>query len=320
MVNTPNDVSISDFVRIKDAFAVPCCCVPGNHDVGGPATTNSLARYRQLVGPDYFPVRRPGCRFLMLDTQLFKWPLEGETAKQLAWLRAELADAKAGNEAVYVCVHIPLFLNSPDEAESWENLPTLSRLELLDLFRRHGVRAVLSGHEHRIMDNRDGGIRFVGGETTSTNFDGRPPGFRLWQISANSFSNSFVPLYRRKEVAPGPPPDPGSETGSVAMCRANLRFLDAVKEAAGMSGGLANGRTVSGEELSRWIKGGLASVKCPAGGEYRVNCLGEEPECSTAEHKLPNAYRFDEFSARAAAQKTFRSRMLTLGANMADHE
>lgn len=310
LVNTTNDVSFFDFAKIRNEFSVPCYCVPGNHDLGGCPTTNSLARYRKLFGEDYFTVRRPGFRFLMLDTQLFKWPLEGETAKQMSWLIEELKNAQAEHEQVCVCVHIPLFLGSPSEPERYMNLPPPIRRELLDLFRRYGVRAVLNGHTHCSLDKEDGGIRFVGGETTSTNMDGRPPGFRLWNISPGSLTNIFIPLYRRKETGRGMPPAPGSETGSVAICRANLRFLDAAKEALGMSGGMANGAAVRPEELSGWTSGGLASVKCPAGGEYRLNALGEDPECSLPEHRLPIAYQFDEFRARAASQKAFMGRML----------
>lgn len=258
MVNTPNDVSISDFTRIRSAFSVQCLCVPGNHDIGGQAiSTNSLAKYRKDIGEDYFSVRRQGVRLLVLDTPLLKWPVAGETEKQMQWLRSEFKAAQAGNEAVYVFVHIPPFMYRPDEPEGWHNLPPLRRAEVLDLFSKHGVRAVLAGHLHQVLDKKEGGVRYFAGETTSTNFDSRPPGFRLWQISGDSFTNTFIPLYRKKDMERGSSPVPGSETGSVAACRANLRFLDAAKEAVGMSGARPNGAAVSDEELSGWIRGGL---------------------------------------------------------------
>jgi len=63
------------------------------------------------------------------------------------------------------------------------NLPPAKRTELLDLFERRGVVAVLGGHAHRLIINDHKGIQLVNGETTSKNFDKRPLGFRLWHVA-----------------------------------------------------------------------------------------------------------------------------------------
>ncbi len=310
MVNTANEASLSDFIRIREAFAVPVLCAPGYHDVCGPVTNNLLETYRSRIGADYFSVRRSGLRLIILNTPLLKWPVAGETERQMVWLRSELKAAQSAKEAVYACVHVPPFVRTPDEPENWQNLPEPVRTELLDLFRSHGVRAVLAGHLHNVMDCQDSGIRFVAGETPSLNFDKRPQGFRLWKIAGDSFTNTFVPLYRKKDTGRGTTVATGPVSGPASECVGNLRFLDAAKEALGMSCGLTNGSAVAGDELSRWIRGGLDSVRCPAGGTYSLKTLAEDPVCSAGGHVLPSPYRFDEFRARAAVRNTFRDRLL----------
>jgi len=194
LVNSTNAVSIADFDRIKGAFTVPCYCVPGNHDVGNKPTLDSLARYRQAIGPDYCSVAYQGYRFILINTSLLKQDLDRETDKHLAWIKMELEDAAGKGETVYVCGHIPLFIKHPDEAEGYGNLPVQRRRELLSLFERYNVHAVLTGHAHGLITNRYAGIEFLSGEATSTNLDKRPVGFRLWTLSGTNSQSRFVPL------------------------------------------------------------------------------------------------------------------------------
>ncbi len=95
----------------------------------------------------------------------------------------------------FVVGHIPLFLKKPDEAEEYMNLPLAKRKELLSLFEKRGVVAVLGGHTHRLLINEHERIQFVNGETTSKNFDKRPFGFRVWHvIDPRPFKHVFVSL------------------------------------------------------------------------------------------------------------------------------
>jgi predicted phosphodiesterase len=75
------------------------------------------------------------------------------------------------------------------------NLPQTKRKALLDLFEEKGVVAVLAGHTHRLIINEYKGIQLINGETTSSNFDKRPFGFRLWHVTGERpFKHEFVPL------------------------------------------------------------------------------------------------------------------------------
>ena len=95
---------------------------------------------------------------------------------------------------VFVVMHHPLYVKEPDEKDSGVNLPLEKRKELLALFEKHGVVAVLTGHAHRIIINDHKGIQMVTGEATSTNH-GAKVGFRLWHIEGERpYKHESVPL------------------------------------------------------------------------------------------------------------------------------
>ena len=195
LVHDADDRSFADFKKIKAALAVPLYAVPGNHDVGAAPTGESLQKYRDEVGKDSYEVEHKGCVFVFVNTQLWKAPVEGESERQDAWLEHALEAAARKGSPVFIVGHHPLFLADPGEAEEYMNLPPAKRRELLDLFERCGVAAVLGGHTHRLVVNDYRGIQLVNGETTSRNFDERPAGFRLWHVGdAKPFRHEFISL------------------------------------------------------------------------------------------------------------------------------
>jgi 3',5'-cyclic AMP phosphodiesterase CpdA len=195
LVNKANDKSFADFNRIKTGFKIPCYCAAGNHDVENKPTAASLARYREKVGKDYYSVEHKGYTFVVANTQLWKAPLKGESEKHDAWFKQALADAKAKASPVVVVAHYPLFVEKPDEKEGYYNMPLKKRVELLQLCEDNGVVAFLAGHTHKLKIRSYKGIQMVNGETTSKNFDKRPMGFRLWEVSPKGeMAHRFVAL------------------------------------------------------------------------------------------------------------------------------
>lgn len=195
LVDIPDERSFADFITIKAEFTVPCYCAPGNHDAGSKPTQKSLQYYRKVVGKDYYSFEHEGCVFVIVNTELWKNPLEHESKKQDSWLETTLETAAKKGSRVFVIGHHPLFLKKADENELYYNLPVAKRRELLTLFEKQGVVAVLGGHTHKLLVNEYKGIQLVNGETTSKNFDKRPFGFRLWHIGdTRPFMHDFVPL------------------------------------------------------------------------------------------------------------------------------
>ncbi len=195
LVHNANDKSFADFKKIKAGLTVPCYCVPGNHDIGNKPTRESLRYYRRIIGKDYYSLEHKGYLFVFVNTQLWKTAMDGESQKHDAWFEKTIKAAANKKMPVFVIGHYPLFLNQPDEPEKYANLPIDKRTELLNLFEKGNVVAMLGGHTHRLIINEYKGIQLFNGETTSKNFDKRPFGFRLWHVeNERPFKHEFVPL------------------------------------------------------------------------------------------------------------------------------
>jgi len=183
LVSKANDQSWADFNRIKAGFKIPCHCAAGNHDVGNKPTAESLQRYPEKIGKDYYTFEHKGFTFVIANTQLWKVPLKGESENHDMWFKEILAEAKKKDSPVVV-VHYPLFVKTPGEKESYYNIPTAKRMELLKLCEENGVVGFLAGHTQKLVVNDYKGMQLVNGETTSRNFDKRPMGFRWWDVAA----------------------------------------------------------------------------------------------------------------------------------------
>jgi len=65
--------------------------------------------------------------------------------------------------------------------------------------------AFLAGHTHKQITNEYKGIQMVNGETTSRNNDGRPMGFRLWNVDdKQGMRHEFVELEGMPEKEKNP--------------------------------------------------------------------------------------------------------------------
>jgi 3',5'-cyclic AMP phosphodiesterase CpdA len=195
LVHDRTEQAFADFKAIRADLAVPSYCVPGNHDVGGEPTLETLQHYRRIIGDDIYSFEHKGVTFVCVNTQLWKTPVDGETDRQDAWLEETLSRASERKSPVVIAGHHPLFLKQPDEPGEYMNLPVESRMRLLRLYEDREVAAVLGGHTHRLIIHDFKGIQLVNGETTSKNFDGRPLGFRLWHVDRTGLlQHEFITL------------------------------------------------------------------------------------------------------------------------------
>lgn len=195
LANSFNDQSVADFQTVRSGLTMPSYIAPGNHDVGDSPTVERLERYRRIIGRDYFCFEHKGYTFIIVNTQLWKAPVAGESKKQDAWLKQTLTTAHDKKSPIFIVMHHPLYLTRPDEAEEYFNLPPAKRSELLALFVDSGVIAILGGHRHLLLLNEYKGIPLVHGETTCRHFDNSPLGFRLWRVDSPApIRHEFRPL------------------------------------------------------------------------------------------------------------------------------
>lgn len=218
LVNTPgSEKELAEFLAIKAGLKMDCFCVPGNHDVGNKVKPELLKRYRETLGRDYYTKELPQCVLVALNTQLWKSPIEVESAKQDAWLTRSMPEGAAVRKPVIAFGHSPLFVREPQEKEEYYSLPVESRLRLLDLFKRHGVAAYLSGHAHKNMVRQYEGIQLVTTATPSRNFDGAPMGFRLCRVgSVRPWTHEYVPIRDAKPPAVQGKPHAKTQPGAAS--------------------------------------------------------------------------------------------------------
>ena len=70
-------------------------------------------------------------------------------------------------------------------------------------------------------------------------------------------------------------------------CISNLMYIEGAKAQAASEMGIAEGSLVTQEQISRYIKGGFASLECGAGGTYSLNPVGIDATCNIPGHHLP---------------------------------
>ena len=68
-------------------------------------------------------------------------------------------------------------------------------------------------------------------------------------------------------------------------CINNLRMIDAAKEQWALENNKAAGQAVDAKDIVDYLKGGQIPV-CPQGGTYKLNPIGNNPECNIPGHAL----------------------------------
>src|SRR5690349_7434659 len=116
-------------------------------------------------------------------------------AAQESWLKSELQQAR-GSGATHIVIfqHYPWFLQSPDEAEQYFNLPTERRTAYLGLFHEFGVKAVFCGHYHRNSVARDGSLEIVTTSALGKPLGGSQSGIQVVIVRDTDIEHRFYDL------------------------------------------------------------------------------------------------------------------------------
>lgn len=147
--------------------------IPGNHDVGEepdalmlgqPIDARRVARWRRIVGPDYWSIDIGRWRLVGINGFLYGSGLTDD-AEQHRWLAAVL---ESSDRPVGLFVHKPLFLMSPDEPpEPHHSFTPPNRRPLYELLRGSPVRFVASGHLHQSRRSTWDGIEWLWAPSTA---------------------------------------------------------------------------------------------------------------------------------------------------------
>jgi serine/threonine-protein phosphatase CPPED1 len=191
-----NAAQIAEYHRIAAKLdpAIKLYSLPGNHDVGNEPTKESLARYRERFGPDYYAFRSGSIAGFVLNSNLEKGAekVPEEAAKMEAWLKTELAKARAeGVRHLIVFQHISFFLEDPNEPDQYFNIPVETRRRYLKLFHEYGVRQVFCGHYHRNSNGRDGDLEMITTGPVGMPLGGARSGLRVVKVEADAITHKY---------------------------------------------------------------------------------------------------------------------------------
>lgn len=195
LVNAAGDAAqIAEFKRVAGRLdpSIRLFLMPGNHDVGNEPTKESLAKYREQFGPDYYTFRMGDIIGIVLDSSLEKDPhnVPEEAGKMEAWFRTELAKAQR-DKHVIVFQHIPFFLKDANEEDRYEDIPRETRQRYLKMLHEYGVKQVFAGHYHSTSEARDGDLEMI---TTGPVGKPVPParsGLRIVTVSAAGVTHKY---------------------------------------------------------------------------------------------------------------------------------
>lgn len=197
LINDPGNAAQSaEYHRIaaKLDSQIRLFSLPGNHDVDNEPTQESLAKYRERFGPDYYTFRIGDIAGFVLDSNLEKAPqhVPEEAAKMETWLRNELAKAKAdGVKHPIVFQHIPLFLAEANEEDQYFNIPRATRARYLAIFHEFGVRQVFAGHLHRNAAGRDGDLEMITTGPVGMPLEGAKSGMRIVRVGGDRVVDQY---------------------------------------------------------------------------------------------------------------------------------
>ncbi len=146
-------------MELMRKLPIPVLVLPGNHDVGHlagsdqPVDAHRLARWRKLVGPDYWVSDHGNWRLIGLNSLVLGF--EDAEEEQFQWLEQALAARDGRHVAIFA--HKPLFVDDPAEGDTgyWSVRPK-QRQRLYELMAEHDVALHASGHLHWAWQGRLG--------------------------------------------------------------------------------------------------------------------------------------------------------------------
>jgi competence protein ComGC len=72
------------------------------------------------------------------------------------------------------------------------------------------------------------------------------------------------------------------------ICLNNLKRIGGAKEVWALRNNKDTNSTPTMQDLTPFLTGNIATLRCPAGGTYSINRVGVPPSCSIASHDLFN--------------------------------
>lgn len=200
LVNLPFDKEqIKEYKRVAGLLkpTIPLYNVAGNHDVGNVPTEQNIETYNKDFGKDYYTIEHKDLFAVVLNSLYLHSPqhVMDRASEQKAWLEEKLVEAQRKKyKNIVVFLHHPLFLNKPDEADEYFNIPTETRMQYLELFKKYNVSHIFSGHYHRNAFGSYEGIEMVTTGPVGRPLGKDPSGLRIISINGGKLQHKYFSL------------------------------------------------------------------------------------------------------------------------------
>ena len=111
---------------------------------------------------------------------------------QVAFVEQQVMTAKS--ERIILLSHHPLFIESPYEADSTWSIEKKYRDPLLEMAKKHGIKANFAGHLHRNNIVSTDYIEVVASGPVGYPFGQDPSGFRTVEVTPKELIHQYRPL------------------------------------------------------------------------------------------------------------------------------
>uniref|UniRef100_A0A2S2P0S5 Calcineurin-like phosphoesterase domain-containing protein 1 n=2 Tax=Schizaphis graminum TaxID=13262 RepID=A0A2S2P0S5_SCHGA len=191
-----NELQINDFKKVFSNLhpSIPLICVCGNHDIGDIPDENSINKYRDHFGQDYFSFWCGGVLFLVLNSQYYKNSrnVEKFAAEQDQWLTEILS--KHEGQRIIVFQHIPWFLSKTEEEIKKKSIEKNISHKMLEKLCKAGVSHVFSGHHHINSTGFYKNLEIVVTCALGAPMGEDPSGLRIVKMYENNVIHTYYPL------------------------------------------------------------------------------------------------------------------------------
>ncbi|HEY9074771.1 MAG TPA: DUF4190 domain-containing protein [Desulfobaccales bacterium] len=155
----------------------------------------------------------------------------------------------------------------------WSLVLGILALVLVCIGPLFGIPAVICGHIAYSRIRRSAGALSGGG-------------LALGGLITGYLSIALIPLIGILAAIAIPNFIKARNTAQMNMCIMNLRQIEGAKQQWALENKKEPADIPTAQELDKYLHTSFTTLKCPAGGVYTINAVGEKPACSIPQHEL----------------------------------
>lgn len=135
-----------------------------------------------------------GAIFIVVNNQFYK---DTEIAPHFLeehenWMNNQLAHAERMNyRHCFMLQHIPWFHDDPNEAEDYFNIEPAKRIELLERFKKAGIKHAFAGHYHKNAGGHYGDFEMIVTSAIGCQIGDDLSGMRIVRVFENKIDHKY---------------------------------------------------------------------------------------------------------------------------------